>query len=452
MFMKRLTLLCILVLLLLTATTFAQEIFRTGMKGPLVTTIQEYLLYLGYEIDVDGQFGLETEMAIRHFQKEHGLLVDGLVGPETQDLLKEVATTVTHIVKRGDTLQGLAKIYGTSIDAIRAANSLQDHIIINGQELVIPNVTHRTFTYVVEAGDSLSTIASKYGTTVKTIQELNQLQGDSIRIGDELILQLKEGKEAQFVEERTRQEETFTYIVEAGDSLSCIASRYSTTVRTIKELNQLQGDSIRIGEELTIPKIGAFGGVDNYVIHEITHVVQRGETLSSISYRYDVSIDNIKGANELSTDFLRVEQRLVIPDPSTNSQQQIAQGSILWPVKGQISSPFGWRNHPIYNYRQFHGGIDIVVPTGTPVKAAFSGVVVKSQWEGGFGNTVVIDHGDSIKTFYAHNSRLLVSVGDEVLKGEIIAYSGNTGISTGPHVDFRVFINGEVVDPLKWLP
>lgn len=120
-------------------------------------------------------------------------------------------------------------------------------------------------------------------------------------------------------------------------------------------------------------------------------------------------------------------------------------GQFGWPVVGQVTSGFGAR------WRRLHAGIDIAVPSGTPVHAAAAGTVIHAGWLGGYGNLVVIDHGNGIATAYAHNTGYASSVGQQVAAGETIAYSGSTGNSTGPHVHFEVRVNGEPVDPLGYL-
>jgi len=130
----------------------------------------------------------------------------------------------------------------------------------------------------------------------------------------------------------------------------------------------------------------------------------------------------------------------------------LGTGKIIWPARGRISSPFGWRVHPILKNRRFHSGIDIAIPSGTPVQAADSGVVLISGWNGGYGYFIAIDHGKGISTAYAHNSRLLVKEGDVVSKGQTIALSGSTGWSTGPHLHFEVRENGTPVNPVTYLP
>ena len=131
---------------------------------------------------------------------------------------------------------------------------------------------------------------------------------------------------------------------------------------------------------------------------------------------------------------------------------QLGTGRMIWPVKGRISSPFGYRYHPVLKKRRFHNGIDIAAPTGTPILAADSGVVLVSGWRGGYGYYIAIDHGKGKSTAYGHNSRLLVKEGETVVRGQTIAHVGSTGLSTGPHVHFEVRINGQPTNPRNYLP
>ena len=126
-------------------------------------------------------------------------------------------------------------------------------------------------------------------------------------------------------------------------------------------------------------------------------------------------------------------------------------GQLGWPVSGEITSPYGYRTHPIWGTTIYHSGIDIGVDEGTPVHAADGGTVVWSGWMGGYGYAVVIDHGNGMSTLYGHNSDLAVSEGQDVGKGQVIAYAGSTGNSTGPHVHFEVRISGDPVDPMGYL-
>jgi murein DD-endopeptidase MepM/ murein hydrolase activator NlpD len=123
----------------------------------------------------------------------------------------------------------------------------------------------------------------------------------------------------------------------------------------------------------------------------------------------------------------------------------------LWPVIGTLRSSFGGRSDPFSGEGAFHTGIDLAVPSGTPVHATADGVVVSAGWSGLYGKMVVIDHGNGIKTYYAHLSQFIVVPGQEVTNNQIIAMSGGTGHVTGPHLHYEVRVGGTPVNPMKYL-
>lgn len=126
-------------------------------------------------------------------------------------------------------------------------------------------------------------------------------------------------------------------------------------------------------------------------------------------------------------------------------------GAIAWPVNGPVTSGFGYRIHPIFGTQRFHAGIDIGVGYGTPIAAAEDGVIILSGPYGGYGNTVVIDHGSGLSTLYAHQSSIVVGNGARVSRGQVIGYVGCTGYCTGAHLHFETRVNGSPADPMGYL-
>ena len=122
-----------------------------------------------------------------------------------------------------------------------------------------------------------------------------------------------------------------------------------------------------------------------------------------------------------------------------------------WPLKSVISSKFGWRKDPFTSENRFHSGIDIAAEKGTEIKAAMSGKVIMSCNLEDYGNVVAVDHGQGLVTLYAHNEKNLVSVGDQVEKGSLVAMVGSTGRSTGAHLHFEVRKDGTKIDPVEFL-
>ncbi len=122
----------------------------------------------------------------------------------------------------------------------------------------------------------------------------------------------------------------------------------------------------------------------------------------------------------------------------------------IWPCYGRITSSFGMRRHP-WGYDDFHGAIDIAAEKGTPIRTAADGIVKHAGWSGGYGKVVVIEHGFGFRTIYGHNSTILVKYGQSVKRGQVISYMGETGHATGVHLHYEVRVNGQAVDPLRFI-
>ena len=140
---------------------------------------------------------------------------------------------------------------------------------------------------------------------------------------------------------------------------------------------------------------------------------------------------------------------------STKDSGVVVSGGFLMPTEGRITSPFGWRIHPIFKSKIFHNGIDIGAPYGAPIKASNAGKVIYSGWYGGYGRVVILDHGSCTgsptTTLYAHMSKSKATVGQNVVRGQVIGYIGTTGYATGPHLHFEVRINGKPQNPKNYL-
>lgn len=232
------------------------------------------------------------------------------------------------------------------------------------------------------------------------------------------------------------------HTVRSGETLWDIANSYGITVSQIVSANNIKNSNrIRVGQELKI-----------LTVKGVLHKVAYGESLWEIAQRYGISLVEIIDANKISNpSTIQPGMEIVIPGATqllvkdalvVNGQLQKA---FDWPVRGRISSHFGPR------WGRMHNGLDLAVVTGTPVRAAADGRVTFSGENGGYGFVVYIDHGNQVETRYAHNSRLVVKAGQQVKRGDIIAYSGNTGISTGPHLHFEIRYRGNPVDPIKYL-
>jgi murein DD-endopeptidase MepM/ murein hydrolase activator NlpD len=153
----------------------------------------------------------------------------------------------------------------------------------------------------------------------------------------------------------------------------------------------------------------------------------------------------LEEANALRRPSVQVAEAIAAESAPASSSSASSSARLSWPVSGPITSPYGMR------WGSLHAGIDITAGTGAPIAAAASGTVVVAGYSGGYGNLIVIDHGNGIATAYAHQSSLAASVGQQVSQGQTVGYVGSTGHSTGPHLHFEVRVNGSAVDPLGYL-
>ena len=168
-------------------------------------------------------------------------------------------------------------------------------------------------------------------------------------------------------------------------------------------------------------------------------------TLASVQEDKEEAIGHMRDLQAqsaaLASRIRSAQSAAIVPAPTGAA----SAAGFVWPVHGVLTSGFGWR------WGRMHEGIDLAVSNGTPVVASAAGTVIVAGWMGGYGNLVVVDHGGGVSTAYGHNTHVTVGIGQQVAQGQLIAYSGNTGHSTGPHVHFEVRINGAPVDPMGYL-
>lgn len=250
-----------------------------------------------------------------------------------------------------------------------------------------------------------------------------------------------------------------TYIVQSGDTAGLIASRFNLSLNTVLWANDLSATSrLTVGQKITILPVDG-----------VLHRIKKGDTIGHIATLYSTDVDDILAFNNLPPNGnISINDALIIPNgimkvpipkqasPSllgrlkkilSPSKQTIPEriGSalrFLWPTTAsRITQYFSWR----------HTGVDIAGPPSNKILAASSGVVIISGWQRGYGQTIVIDHGNGYRTRYGHASKLFVRAGEQVQRGEVIAMVGSTGRSTGPHLHFEVVRNGTRINPLQYI-
>lgn len=259
--------------------------------------------------------------------------------------------------------------------------------------------------HTVAAGDCLTSIADVYGLTIAELLAMNPgINQDTILYeGDVLVVTVPASEISVVVVEETSYEESYNSEVQYIDNPALYAGNntviqqgsegYRSVVALVTYVNGVESDRSIISQEV--------------ITESVPQIIERG-TLTPPTY-----IKPISG--------------------------------------GSISSPYGYRIHPITGVYSLHTGTDWYVPTGTAVMASATGTVISAGWNGGYGYCVQMRHSDGSVTKYAHLSSIAVSYGQNVMQGQVVGYSGSTGNSTGPHLHFEIIINGATVNPVEYV-
>lgn len=331
---------------------------------------------------------------------------------------------------------------------------------------------------VMEPGDTLSSIAERFNISVEDLRQANGLrknetpkQSEVLYIPDShedvvatLLFVRKLRQEELAIAKKGKLLEVHDYIVKEGDTLWGISGKFNLDVDTLVGSNQkiLAGDinRLKLGMSLRIPN------QDGIFI-----TVSKNDTIGKLADKYGSTKESIILANAMRNDKLIAGSEIFLPGGKLAADTEVkiatktkrgvrsatvkisggAARNFRWPTMGRISSSFGWRRNPFGKRRIFHSGLDIAAPRGTAIRAAADGVVVHSGWMGGYGKTIVISHSKGLTTLYGHCSRLVVSKGARISRGQVIAHVGSTGRSTGNHLHFEVRVNGKPTNPLKHL-
>lgn len=344
---------------------------------------------------------------------------------------------ISYPLKQGDTLDKIALKTNVDQEAIKVLNNISnDKDLSSNDSVIIPTVDgiiHR-----IAPGETIGSVAVKHNVSLKDITAINKKNLKNInfiQINQPLFIPVKQQAE----QAKKKEKQT---LLERNNKIKSILAKGLKKV-----------DDIELKEVISR---------ENNFIHKL----EKGQTLSEIAKKYNVTVAAINDANK-GVNFwqMKPNQPIIIPISKINrnlsrSKFMIASRSLgvtnysngakstsrfFWPAVGEFSSGFGPR------WGRLHAGIDIAAAVGTPIYAAMSGKVTLADWSSGYGLTVEITHSNGMVTRYAHCSELFVKVGDDVLGGKHIASMGLTGHVTGPHLHFEVLIKGEQVDPMKYL-
>jgi len=269
--------------------------------------------------------------------------------------------------------------------------------------------------YMEEPPDVLSFLvsASSFGEVIDNVEFLSRIGRQDQRIALEVKTARQQAAAERAATKRTRALQVATVAV---------ISAKAVEARTVRDRLADSRDTLSSAQTLKSSALGEVRETREEYLAEVEALAAESAALA----------DAIRAAQGAST------------SGSTGTGAPSAAG-FIWPVNGVVVSGFGMR------WGRMHEGIDITAPTGTPIWAAAAGTVIWSGWRGGYGNAVVIDHGDGLATLYAHASALVVGVGEQVSQGQTVSLVGSTGNSSGPHLHFEVRVNGVAVDPLLYL-
>ena len=433
-----------------------------------------------------------------------------------------------HIVQQGETLFSVARRYGSTVDAITHANGIPDpRQIYAGQRLVVPGSktdisVESTVPYLVQAGNTLPSIARHYHTTWQTLAQINGLLSPNVIYAGQVIQVPALNRPAS--EEgivRPSTDGGMVYIVRPEDTLLRIALHHGVSSWALTALSHVANPAlIYSGQELVVPGKGPgllpapLASVEvqplpvtqgtamiiavrttepvtleGRLFGQEVHLVEEKDVYYGLVgvhvftdpglYELELRAVDTRGQNTVVTTGVLVEagrfgyERIDVPASRTNlldpavfardrerfdAVRHIFTPERFWtapfqrPCGGSISAYFG--SHRSYNggpYTSYHSGVDFRAPTGTPVYASAAGTVVLAEPMALWGNAIVIDHGWGILTGYGHLSVIGVQVGQQVLQGEAIGKVGNTGLSTGAHLHWEMWVGGNSVNGLQWL-
>lgn len=361
-------------------------------------------------------------------------------GPARRSQAPAQRAWLVYKVRKGDTLALLAARYGVTPAAIRGRNGHEARRLALGQELRIAiNADHPGSgrlppgieTYTIRSGDTLGGLGRRFGATLQELVSANPgLQSlDGLGVGS--ILYVPTGVKGLLVE------------LGQGQTLLDLSQRFGLPVSQLARANQYQSPlQPRHGDLIVLPGLQARRGYERLLAVREERLARAAQPLARRKPEATWPV----AQNRTRVSRARASRPVL-------RRASYAPKGFQWPLLGSgeplITTYYGGRTP----FERFHAGLDVAAPLGTPIYAARAGEVEVAGWSNyGFGLYIVLDSGGDVATQYGHLSRLAVQAWDRVAQGELIGYVGSTGNSTGPHLDFRIRLGGQSVDPLEYLP
>lgn len=403
----------------------------------------------GYRVIVDGE-----EIGYIHAPEEWTSMQDSVRRDfENLEMNQDVKLSLTFVPQA--TL--------SSPKALRQAFLETYDVTVDGAAILVAGETRAVLPTEKEAYEVLKTLQEKYteeGAKVTFDQPVEVRLTSaplSMAVGVDSAIEILEGRNVTG---------DSIYTVKEGDTFWSIASAFGMDVDTLMAINGSKNERIAIGDTLTVkvpvPCLSVRATRTVTYEEDIPFTTRQVEDSNMYRGRSAVVTAGVVGKKEVEATIVKINgievSRTILSETTLSEPVEkvvkvgtktpprtMATGSFIRPCSGYLTSRYGYR------WGRNHNGIDVGASTGTPIYAADGGVITMSGWNGGYGKVIVINHENGYVTYYAHCSRLLYSSGKRVAKGDVIAYVGNTGNSTGPHLHFEVRVNGSPRNPLNYV-
>jgi len=244
---------------------------------------------------------------------------------------------------------------------------------------------------------------------------------------------------------------SFTQFLTNGEYLQRVVDSQKKLINAVKSEKEIF-DQRREAAQRTVNEIAGLESDFRSKVSDLGQIQDKQADLLARIQTHRKKLQNyVTGLEHISQEMENKLQSMIKSRGAALGPIIPGTGRFIWPVSGPITSPFGYRTHPVTGTTRFHSGFDIGVDQGTPIRCADNGVVIVADWYGGYGNCVIVQHDNNLSTLYGHQSRMLVKHGDTLMQGQVLGEVGSTGMSTGPHLHFEVRQNGTPVDPGGYL-
>ncbi len=291
---------------------------------------------------------------------------------------------------------------------------------------------------------------SKIEQTQQKLEQTNETQEDLSTAAAKRLREIFEGQRVSFLE-----------MLFQVDSLQSLLDRFYFQER-VAELDKALLAELRLKAAALAEHKNRLGEQRNQLGSLVSEFARKAMEIAREKFDQEQVAQKLKtqqafyeqAEKQLEEESHRLEsqiQQLETSNRRTNKNMAVGSGTLAMPISAPVTSPFGWRRHPIFGVRKFHTGVDLAGPNHAAIRAADSGNVLYTGWYGGYGKVVIVSHGKGIATLYAHMSKTNVQVGQNISKGDIVGYEGTTGFSTGPHLHFEVRVDGKPNNPMSYL-